>query len=342
MPPVTVANVTPRGVVDFCLSRGVSRDGLLTAAGIPPALVTVPGSRVTAEQAFALWGAAGRATGDPQLAEHVANFLPFGSYRIADYLLVTGATPRDALQKFIRSFPLVNGAFQLQLASSKAGTHLELHSPYDAEGPSRFYVEFIFAMIFARLRFAAGGDWRPKEVWFAHPSPPGIGAHHSSFGCRVRFNAPINQLVLDSNFAAMVLPNGDAMLSEILDHYGQSLLKQSAKDDFLSDVRKVLGDGLSRGDVHIEATARKLALSGRSLQRQLQGRGTSYRDELDRLRRDLALDLLPRTQVHEVSRLLQFSELSSFYRAFRRWTGKTPQAYRRVSPSETDFGAFGH
>jgi AraC-like DNA-binding protein len=308
----------------------VSRDGLLAAAGIPSSLVAVPGSRVPAEQVIALWGAAGKATGDPQLAEHVANFVPFGSYRIADYLLVTGATPRDALQKFVRSFPLVNGAFQLQLASSSAGTHLELHSPYDAEGPSRFYVEFIFAMILARLRLAASGDWRPKEVWFSHPSPPGAGSNHPGFGCPARFHAPVNQLVLDSNFAGMVLPNGDAMLSEILDHYGQSLLKQSGKDDFLSDVRKVLSDGLSRGDVRIESSARKLALSGRSLQRQLQGRGTSYRDELDRFRRDLALDLLPQREVHEIARLLQFSELSSFYRAFRRWTGKTPEGFRRA------------
>jgi AraC-like DNA-binding protein len=333
MPPVTVANVTPRGVIDFCSSRGVSSDGLLEAAGIPPALVTVPGSRVSAEQAFSLWDAAEKATGDPQLPEHVANFLPFGSYRIADYLLVTGATPRDALQKFIRSFPLVNTAFQLHLKSSRTGTHLELHSPYEAEGPSRFYVEFIFAMIFARLRLAAGVHWRPREVWFAHPSPPDAPAFHPTFGCPVQFEAPLNQMVLDRDFAEASLPSGDAMLSEILDHYAQSLLKDSGKDDFLSDVRKVLGDGLSRGDVRIETTARKLALSDRSLQRQLQERGTSYRDELDRFRRDLALDLLPVTQIHEIARLLQFSELSSFYRAFRRWTGRTPQSYLRAGSS---------
>ncbi|HEX4996794.1 MAG TPA: AraC family transcriptional regulator [Terriglobia bacterium] len=327
MPVVTVNNITPRGVVDFCVSRGVASDGLLAAAGISPAQVAVPGSRITAEQAFTLWDEAQRATGDTLIAEHVTNLLPFGVYRIADYLLMTGATPRDSLEKFIRSFPLVNGAFQLQLTSSRSGARLELHSLYEPEGSARHYVEFIFSMIFARLRMAAGFDWRPKEVVFVHPSPPGMEAYHPTFGCPARFNESVNQMVLERDFVEMALPNGDALLSEILDHYGQSLLKQSAKDDFLGEVRKVMSDGFSRGDVRLETTARKLALSGRSLQRELNGRGTSYREELDRFRLDLALDLLTRAEIHEIASLLQFSELSSFYRAFRRWTGKTPKEY---------------
>jgi AraC-like DNA-binding protein len=156
-------------------------------------------------------------------------------------------------------------------------------------------------------------------------------------------------MLFDKAFVDTRLPNGDALLSEMLDHYGQSLLKQFAEDDFLTDVRRVLGDGFSRGDVGLETTARKLARSGRSLQRELNARGSSYRDELDRLRRDLTLELLPRTHVHEISTLLQFTELSSFYRAFRRWTGKTPQEYlkpqtvlRPLSHSATQAGAFGH
>jgi AraC-like DNA-binding protein len=334
MPAVTVANVTPRGVVDYCVSRGVPSASLLAAAGIAPAQVAVPGSRLSAEQAFALWEEARNATGEPLIAEHVTGLLPFGAYRIADYLLMTGSTPREALQKFIRSFPLVNGAFQLQLVSSGSATHLELYSPYAPEGPSRFYVEFTFSMIFARLRLAAGMDWSPREICFAHPSPSGIGAYHPTFRCKARFNEPVNRMVLEKDFAHMRLPNGDALLSEILDQYGQSLLKQSAKDDFLGDVRKVLSDGFSRGDVDLETTARKLALSGRSLQRELNGRGTSYREELDRFRCDLALDLLSRTEIHEIAALLRFSESSSFYRAFRRWTGKTPREYLQVKPQE--------
>lgn len=327
----TVANVTPKGVLDFCRSRGIATERLLSAAGVPPALISEPGARLPAEQAFALWDEAERATGDPLIAEHVTEILPFGTYRIADYLLLTGATPRDSLQKFIRSYPLVNGAFEMQLSASRSGMHLQIQSPYAPEGPSHFYVEFIFSMIFARLRFAAGMDWSPKEVCFSHSVPRRIDRYHPMFRCPVRFNNADNRMTLSREIADMSLPSGDALLSGILDQYGQSLLKQTSKDEFLSDVRKILADGFSRrGDVRLHITARKLALSGRSLQRELTGRGTSYREELDRFRRDLALDLLSRVPVHEIGNLLQFSEPRSFYRAFRRWTGKTPQAYLKT------------
>ena len=305
----------------------MATDGLLAAAGVPPALISVPGARLSAEQAFTLWEEAARATGDPLIAEHVTSVLPFGSYRIADYLLLTGATPRDSLNKFIRSFPLVNGAFELQLSTAHDGTHLEIYSAYDREGPSHFYVEFIFSMIFARLRMAAGVDWRPREICFTHPAPAGIGRHHPTFCCPVRFNESTNRIILEQGFADTALPSGDALLSDILDHYGQTLLKQSSNDGFLGDVRKVIADGFTRGDIRLAATARKLALSGRSLQRELHSRGTSYRDELDAFRRDLALNLLSRTELRQILNLLQFAELSSFTRAFRRWTGKTPREY---------------
>ena len=328
MPAATVANVTARGVVEFCRSRGIAAEGLLAAAKIAPALISVPGCRLSAEQVFALWDEAERATGDPWIAEHVTSSLPFGTYRIADYLLLTGATPRDSLQKFIRSFPLVNGAFEMHLSASRAGAHLQLHSPYAPEGPSHFYVEFIFSMVLARLRFAAGVDWHPKEVCFAHAAPDHQETSRPMFRCPVRFNASENRMTLAKEVADMCLPSGDPLLSEILDHYGQSLLKQSSKDEFLGDVRKVLADGFTRrDDVRLQITARKLALSGRSLQRELNARGTSYRDELDRFRRDLAVELLPRVPIHQIGTLLQFSEPGSFYRAFRRWTGKTPQEY---------------
>jgi AraC-like DNA-binding protein len=330
----TVSNVTARGVVDYCRTRGIASDGLLAAAGISPSLIAQVGSRLSAEQAFALWDEAERATNDPLIAQHVTGILPFGTYRIADYLLLTGATPRDSLQKFIRSFPLVNNAFEVHLSASRGGLHVQIHSPYEPAGASHLYLEFIFSMIFARLRLAAGVDWRPREVCFVHPAPRSAEPYHPVFRCPVRFDESENRMTLTREIADMPLPSGDALLSEILDHYGQSLLKQSAKDEFLDDVRKVLADAFSRrSDVRLQSTAAKLALSGRSLQRELNGRGTSYREELDRFRHDLALDLLPRVPLQEVGNLLQFSELRSFDRAFRRWTGKTPQAYLKRHPS---------
>jgi AraC-like DNA-binding protein len=81
--------------------------------------------------------------------------------------------------------------------------------------------------------------------------------------------------------------------------------------------------------------ARKLALSTRTLQRRIEAEGTTYQQVLDDTRTDLARHYLQNTalSVAEIAFLLGFSEPNSFYRAFRAWTGTTPDAVRRPRDS---------
>ena len=308
-------------------------DNLLATAGIQQALIVDPDARICAEQVFTLWGEAQKLTRDNLIAAHTAEFLPFGAYRLIDYLLATSSTPRGGLEKLARNFRLVNGAFVLRLTSQNGQPKYELHSPFDSEGCSRLYVEFVFAVVQSRLRFATGVDWHPREICFTHPAPPNIADYQEIFQCPVRFHEPINQMVLDHHLLDISQPQADPSLNEMLDHHAQRLLMQlPAVDDFLSDLRSVLGDGLTRGDVRLKTTARKLALSCRALQRKLNEQGTSYRAVLDRLRCELAIDLLMEGQIEteEIAHFLRFSEPSSFYRAFQRWTGMTPQEYLQL------------
>jgi AraC-like DNA-binding protein len=329
MAAVTVANVSSKAIVNFCASKGVASDRLLSAAGIPQNLIDEPGAKIAADQVFALWEEAQRATNDALIAEHVAGFVPFGAYAIGDYLLAAGPTPQQALGKLIRVFSLVNGAFELRLTSRGRESSLELDNPYDSEAASRLHVEFFFALILSRLRYTAGIDWHPREVWFTHPSPPHCADDHHIFQCRVRFSQAVNRMVLEREFLEFPLPYADPLLSETLEHHARRLLEVSSSEDhFLRDLRQALFGAFGCcGDFRLRATAKKLALSGRSLQRELNSRGTSYREELDRLRREIALEMVAREPISDIVAFLRFSESSAFYRAFHRWTGKAPREY---------------
>lgn len=331
MTTVTVANVSPRAILDFCKSKGVSSERLLAAPGIHKRQIAEPGAKVSADQLFALWREAQIATHDALIAAHVAGLVPFGAYGIGDYLLAAAPTPRQALGKLIHAFPLVNGAFELRLTSRGPESSLELHNPYDPEEGSHLHVEFFFALILLRLRHAAAINWHPKELSFTHSPPPQCAGYDEAFQCRVRFNQPANQLALEREFLDFPLPYADPLLSEMLEHHAKRLLKDSSQDHLLHNLRQALHEGFGRGDYSLTAIARKLTLSGRSLQRELHSRGTSYREEVDRFRRDLALEMAPHEPVHEIVGFLRFSEPSSFYRAFRRWTGKTPRQYLHLS-----------
>lgn len=95
-------------------------------------------------------------------------------------------------------------------------------------------------------------------------------------------------------------------------------------------VRSALLEGLPSGQTSVEATCKRLAMSKRTLQRLLRAEGTTFGTVLMETRRGLAMHYLRNTGITstEISFLLGFGETSSFYRAFRAWTGSTPEATR--------------
>ncbi len=99
-------------------------------------------------------------------------------------------------------------------------------------------------------------------------------------------------------------------------------------------VRAALLEGIPSGLLTMEAMARKLALSKRTLQRRLEEEGTSYQQVLTETREALARHYLEKTALPaaEVAFLLGFDEPNSFYRAFRQWTGRTPDSLRSDHP----------
>jgi AraC-like DNA-binding protein len=110
------------------------------------------------------------------------------------------------------------------------------------------------------------------------------------------------------------------------------LARLPERGDFLATVRATIADCLRLGDVSIEHTAKRLALTPRTLQRRLTDAGQVYRQLVEDVRCVAARTYLARTDLslQEVSDLLAFSEQSAFQRAFRRWTEQSPQAYRRA------------
>ena len=84
------------------------------------------------------------------------------------------------------------------------------------------------------------------------------------------------------------------------------------------------------GATGLDECSRQLGMSSRSLQRRLRTEGTTHKEILDRVRREMAMRYLSHEELtaSQVAFLLGFSETAPFFRAFRRWTGSTPGEYR--------------
>ena len=104
-----------------------------------------------------------------------------------------------------------------------------------------------------------------------------------------------------------------------------------ALDGLAMDVRRVLALRLARGEAEIDRVARDLAMSPRTLQRRLSSAGLSYQGLLDVLRRETAEKCIADASltIAEIAYLAGYSEPPAFHRAFKRWTGLTPQAFRQ-------------
>ena len=102
------------------------------------------------------------------------------------------------------------------------------------------------------------------------------------------------------------------------------------EQDFLASIKEVIGSLLSRGEVTLEAVADRLDIKPSRLRYMLSEMDTSFSELLANYRSKLAKDLLAKTEtsIDQIIYLTGFSEASPFYRAFKRWTGMTPVAFR--------------
>jgi AraC-like DNA-binding protein len=84
------------------------------------------------------------------------------------------------------------------------------------------------------------------------------------------------------------------------------------------------------GSCSLESVAQSLRLEPRSLQRRLKAEGLSFSGLLDDWRRARALSLITHTRLplSQVSEAVGYADQSVFTRAFQRWYGASPLAYR--------------
>ena len=193
--------------------------------------------------------------------------------------------------------------------------------------------EFILASLLIRGRRYLREEWAPLEVCFQHPPPANTREHQRLFRAPIRFGHPINQLSFDRSLLDRRLPVADLTLSPVLERFAQLLLGQlPSQESFLDQVRRAILQSLSTGIPEAELLARQLGLSKRSFFRRLQEHGTSYQRLADELRHELTLRHLRegKLSLSEIAFMLGFSEVSTFHRAFRRWTGQSPAEYRRA------------
>jgi AraC-like DNA-binding protein len=192
-------------------------------------------------------------------------------------------------------------------------------------------VEAQAAALVASMQVLTGRRVKPVSVALTHAAPASQKRHAEFFGCPICWSAPLLEVVFEASLLALPLPRSDPRIFGYLGRRVEELSARVERETTSNQARRAIGAALAEGEPKLADIAKLLGLSERSLHRRLQEEGLSFATLVDDARRARALLLLedPALSMGEIAFLLGYSEPSAFFRAFRRWTGDTPRAFRQ-------------
>ncbi len=309
---------------------GVDVERVLTNAGLSIDAVRDPDARLDAEQGLRLVRCAVEVSGDESLGLRLAELYEPGSFGVVDHLAQSARNLGEAIEVLCRYERIHQNGMRTTLVvdGDRAVVRHEVLLPHPLPPAMADNTMANLLVIGRRL---TGIDYTPIEAAFVHPPPSDVSHHARIFRCPLHWSAPHDALSIDARLLDAPLRRTNRGLANALERHAIELLAKLSVAGSLSDrARAAISQALPRGAPSVDEIAALLGMSPRTLQRRLRAEGTSHEAMLDALRHQLALDYLARSDLssEDVAIMLGFSDSRGFRRAFKRWTGLSPIAFR--------------
>lgn len=288
-------------------------------------------------QIGSVWDAAAKVTGDPHIGLSIAALVRPENFDLLGYVARHSETLGNALDRVIQYGALAGAPGILQIDLDGATATMTFGSASDGP-PHRQGVEFLFHALQQMAERLCGEPSEMGRADFRHPQPESLDRLREAFGTDLHFDQPHNRLIFSADYLKMPVRGHDPQLRKILERQAKDLLDQfDESSSIVRTVTELVTKELATGNPNSDHIASLLGVSVRTMSRHLKDAGTSYQALLDNVRFQLASRYLSRTRVDigEVAFLLGFADTSSFNRAFKRWSGDTPSAYRAKVRTES-------
>lgn len=311
--------------------RGQSPSRLLKGTGLSLEALSQPDVRVTAIQ-FAMTVATSiQLTGDPTLGYAFGLEMKPTAHGVLGYALMTCPTGRDAVRLGERFVRLRVPSKRLRLSVDGDTAVLALEDR-EREPPAlrQFELEVTTAAIWRAAELLLGE--KPEgEIWVDYPEP------HYFERCRdklppVRFGMPRNELRFPKSYLDRSLVLADPLASrQAVARLEQELCVLGEDEASVEDRVRAVLRGEERPFGELSYVAKRVGMSERTLKRRLKLKGASFQRLLDEARAERAKVLLHdgSATVDQVAAKLGYGDSANFTRAFRKWTGVSPTAWRK-------------
>jgi AraC-like DNA-binding protein len=336
---LTSAATRSRAVVDFgyvdlvlngVREAGFNVDALLARAGIEPALLTTPGARLSQDRFSQLISVLTKSTRD-ELWLLCSRPIKPGTFRMMCRLLIRCGSLREAIRIGCQFYHLITDDFVLRLAEGTNDASLYLTDRISGPERSRMLNGAILLFAYGLMCWLAGKRLPLITVHYKFQEEPFSSELEPFYRAPILFNQSRTEIRFDVALLDLPIMPDEERLGRFLASMPNALLLRYRDDSSIAErVKSILRRHIKRA-LSLEDIASMLAMSTQTLRRRLlEEENCGFQEIKDRVRRDLAIHLIERSSLslEEVGLSLGFSELSTFHRAFRRWTGSTPGEYR--------------
>jgi AraC-like DNA-binding protein len=320
-----------RAVVDILQARGIAAEALL---GDDRALLFAEPleGRLPLSEFRAVFARAVQLAGDPALGLHCGLHAAESSFGLVSPLISHASTLRAALELVIRFHPLLLQGTHLELSERSGVAAVRCEFPLTHPAFDHSLAELILAGLARTLRAFGCAPADVFAVCFEHARPAHHAAYTRAFQGRERFD----QLFTGIEFCAAALDrahiHGNPPLARLLCAEAERTLKQLGQPASCTEqALAIMQRQRQRGHaLQMQSVAHELGCSVRSLRRRLQDEDTSYSALEQLLLEAAARDMLQGTKhtFQGIAHALGFAHATAFHRAFKRWTGMTPSAFR--------------
>ncbi|MFV8781193.1 AraC family transcriptional regulator [Microbulbifer sp. SA54] len=311
-------------------AAGIDCEQLLRDADIDPASSAEADARIGREQLARLlrqlWDLLGDESGG-----YLARPWQPGTFAMMGHAVLGCPNLRRALLRSGRFVSMVSDDLHIKLVDDGEEARLIFHHGNAKQLPNQNFVESIAVIWLRFFSWLIDRTILLERVHLAFPPPDYDEEYNDMFPCRHYFHQKETCLVFSTRYLSMPLVRDAQQLSEFLSRAPECLLTQYKSDNsFTGRIRRMLQSDNSIENLSLDDVAERLYTSPQTLRRRLKDEGNSWQDIKDSVRRDMAMYQLKQqeTAVAEIAERLGFSEPSAFNRAFKKWTGLAPGAYR--------------
>ena len=305
------------------------------AGGITPDQLEDAGYLLSLEQNCAIMEAALTISGNKTLGLHIGKKTTAVVLGTTGYLMESSKdvlTALQNLQQFTSAFTRLYN-FYMEIKDDDMYYYCEPLEVWNNTSPetARQSVDMAYAGVLHILYLLTGKSFQPKKVMYRYSRVNDTSEHERILKCSPAFNQPCNCIVFSIADVQTPVIGYNKELNGIFKNLLEAeMQKQSNGVNFTSEVKQTILKHFQFAFPQLEEIAAHMHITPRTLQRKLQEENTSFRLLSDSIKQELACNLLnnKKLSIAQIAYKLGYAEPSTFQRAFRQWTGKSPNAFR--------------